>query len=439
MTRILLSLLGLALMIVPMFIYDKTSTIFPGLTALPPCLGTALIILSTAGAANHPVKSILSLSPIVYIGKLSYSLYLWHWPLIVIARYIAPSFENYLLHAVVVMLTFGASILSRQFIELPFMRTPKTPQSRKKLFISLSIPTIIIATSSVIIHLNHGFPSRQAEWADLSSEARDDRHPMSKSCHSRSPDVVLNDGLCVIGKRNEQGPHFILWGDSHANQLFAPLEKQALQNNQWGYHASYTSCGPFSNMTFITHPDVAKCLAFIDNVIQLISQEKIKNIVMAAKWPAYTNEATLIKTAASNSAESQDLNFTHLFGSFGRTIDLVNQDRPNIWIVGPIPQYPFSVPQKIALYKTYGIPLSILDLPEKDYLSLNADILTFLQNLTRQNNIHLIDLASILCEDGICPVTDNGRIKYYDDHHITASTALTAKHLFAPIFEAKAD
>jgi len=80
-----LSAIGLVLMIAPIFLYDK-ETPFPGLAALAPVLGCALAIYSTENERTR-VATLLSWKPIVFVGLISYSLYLWHWPIFAFGCY----------------------------------------------------------------------------------------------------------------------------------------------------------------------------------------------------------------------------------------------------------------------------------------------------------------------------------------------------------------
>src|SRR5262249_59871123 len=82
-----ISLSGLALILYSMFHYTR-QTVFPGPAAVPPCLGTALLIYSGGGRPTV-ISRVLTLRPIVILGLISYSLYLWHWPLLVFTQYIS--------------------------------------------------------------------------------------------------------------------------------------------------------------------------------------------------------------------------------------------------------------------------------------------------------------------------------------------------------------
>ena len=120
-----LSAIGLALMIAPLFLYDK-ETPFPGLAALVPVLGCALVIYSTENERTR-VAALLSWKPIVFTGLISYSLYLWHWPIFAFTTYELLRPLTFLEGFLCVLAAVSAAVFSWRFIEQPFRRRAKRP------------------------------------------------------------------------------------------------------------------------------------------------------------------------------------------------------------------------------------------------------------------------------------------------------------------------
>jgi peptidoglycan/LPS O-acetylase OafA/YrhL len=118
-SRIPLGWLGLAMMVAPLFLYDS-ETPFPGLAAVPPCIGAMLVIWSTA-ARDSVLKKLLSLQPVVFVGLISYSLYLWHWPVKVFSHYwFTGIYSPVVMRLLVVAVSFGLAWISWRYVELPF-------------------------------------------------------------------------------------------------------------------------------------------------------------------------------------------------------------------------------------------------------------------------------------------------------------------------------
>jgi len=126
----LLAMAGLLLILVPVFTYTP-ETRFPGWAALPPTLGAALLIYAAPQAAS--IGGMLRLRPLVFIGLLSYSLYLWHWPLIVFTRYRMPADLDFATSCTLVSASVVAAYASWRWIEQPFRRA-RTPGHRRAVF-----------------------------------------------------------------------------------------------------------------------------------------------------------------------------------------------------------------------------------------------------------------------------------------------------------------
>ncbi len=108
-----MSLAGLGIMLASLILLNDRLG-FPGVAALMPCLGAGLLLISRDGLGNR----LIAAPPLVWLGDLSYSLYLWHWPLLVFARLV---FGEAIWVTVALMLAFAAAWASRRFIEVPFI------------------------------------------------------------------------------------------------------------------------------------------------------------------------------------------------------------------------------------------------------------------------------------------------------------------------------
>ena len=164
---------GLLVILIACFLYNAKTT-FPGLAALAPVLGAAAIMHAGASGPSFAGR-LLQWRPVVYIGLISYSLYLWHWPLIVLVRYftgMAP-ITQYIPALLVASLVLGS--FSYHFIEQPFRRGVRV--SRKFVFSSSAVFTSIVALASVIWLMRGGFEARFSPEVVKLDQARSPQVP----------------------------------------------------------------------------------------------------------------------------------------------------------------------------------------------------------------------------------------------------------------------
>ncbi len=154
-----LGILGLALIAGSVLLYREAMP-FPGLAALAPCIGAALLIHTGKDASLLSARA-LSLAPVRFIGLISYSLYLWHWPIDVIARYFAFWYgwdPDLKLHKLALLaLSFGAAILSWHYVERPFRQRPYRLGSTAILSASAATMALLVIAAGVVYPLSQRF------------------------------------------------------------------------------------------------------------------------------------------------------------------------------------------------------------------------------------------------------------------------------------------
>jgi hypothetical protein len=171
-------------------------TRFPGIAALAPCVGAALIIY-TGEKGQTALARVLSAKPLVFIGLISYSLYLWHWPLYVYAKYLQPTLSAFLTCALLALSVLAACI-SYRFIEQPF-RSRKALWRGSKLFRAAGFSmAVAIATGVVVIH-GKGLPQRYPIDVQKLLAATNEQASRWGSCLDLKPEDVRDGLLCGFG------------------------------------------------------------------------------------------------------------------------------------------------------------------------------------------------------------------------------------------------
>lgn len=229
-----LSGLGFAMVVLPIFFYSK-DTPFPGLSAVTPSIGTALILLFALD--NTWVQRFLSLKPLVGIGLISYSAYLWHQPVLAFVRYRSLESLSTVTLIGLLLLVMLLAYLSWRFVERPFRN--KQQFSRKQIWIIATATTLVLSVLSVYIYKSNGLPQRFD----------------GKYSEAFYPHQFKEDGFChfkpLFGSENLQGCDFgdpngkttvFLVGDSHASALLGGLHTSFQKQNIKGIRVKVLKC-----------------------------------------------------------------------------------------------------------------------------------------------------------------------------------------------------
>ena len=285
---------GLALIVAALVLFQPSRIIFPGLSALVPTLGAALLLWSGEEGRRTLVGRILSFAPIAGIGLISYSLYLWHWPIIAIHRYLtfrAPTpLECVLLFAVMI----AVSAFSWRFIENPFRHTVRVPTRRMEwrgvatgvamLALLVGIGTLFTATGGLPARATAGF---------LKSEAIVNTFWRGREACllGRTSDRERD---CRFGASAPDAPLFVLWGDSQADQHGPGLDQVAREMGMSFLQLTRTGCAPLAPETgggALQSRETIDCNAFRAEALKrIIEDPKVRFAVIAGRW---TNEPAL--------------------------------------------------------------------------------------------------------------------------------------------------
>lgn len=219
-------------------VYFDKQTPFPGAMALIPCLATALIIY--LGQCSPSSNVLLSNRLSTWIGRISYPLYLWHWPIIVLfGIYMQPlNAEN---QVVIVLLSIMLAFLTYQLIEKPSKRFVMAA-NYKVIIIGFLVPAIIFIAIAQTININKGFPDRFPQSVYIKQQALNSyAHVIRNKCMDiADPKALPDPDDCVLGDA-KPNIDFLLIGDSHANAYTAMLDVWAKDANLRGYDSTQSS------------------------------------------------------------------------------------------------------------------------------------------------------------------------------------------------------
>jgi peptidoglycan/LPS O-acetylase OafA/YrhL len=276
----LLSLLGILLISYPIFLYDYT-TQFPGFSALMPVAGTVLLVVfSNQGTL---VYKFLSHKALVFIGLISYSLYLWHYPIFSFARLTSigtPSSKTYLF---LLLISFLLAFLSWKYFETPFRK--KNFFTRKQIFLSSLIVGTFIVSIGVIGASSNGFVERFSakELKAIQPEKFD-----NSICNWTRPiKEYANLELCEFGDLNSQKNPIVLYGDSHADSLTNSLDRALKNKKIKGIKVVNSYCEPIVGFYRKVNANISsknKCEEVFSKLLKEIKKINAEYIIIFNRW-----------------------------------------------------------------------------------------------------------------------------------------------------------
>lgn len=429
----LLGALGLALIIIPALIYSE-ETLFPGLNAFYPCAGAALLIYT--GNTQTYVSKLLSLRGVVFTGLLSYSLYLWHWPILAFFRYSFLHFTT--LHAVIaILLTVLFSLLTRKYIEEPLRKKHKG--SFKKVFlIYFFIPALIVLASYKIIRQNDGFPQRLSPESLSTIQLIKEEFSSSKTIqHELFESYLIGDVA--------QDFTAVLWGDSHAQHYRGFLDTLGSENAFSAVSITTGDCQPLIGTFRLKHGNAPKqaCLNSNQRFIDSLALEKIKTVYIAGRWAMYMETETVEGEKRSRgfigdeqSKEESRANSQRVFrDGLIRTIELVHSKGKQVVIFEQVPAYNYDPAncsiKKVQYPKLFSedcdVPVSFVTQRQKRYLAVFEEIKQLYPT------VQVISLSNILCDEKACHSELDNTPVYFDNDHIntTGSRLLAEEYLLS--------
>jgi peptidoglycan/LPS O-acetylase OafA/YrhL len=406
----LIGLLGATLIIIGVTCYRSEYHI-PGFYALLPTVGAGCLLLS-GRFGNTVIARMLSWKPIVHLGKISYSLYLIHWPVNVFASQII---GDYSLKWRILM--FGASILFAELVyyavETP-ARRGKFLATRKALLFSYAggLATTVLVVS--IVFISRGLPERYpAEVLRLASFVNDRTDPLIE-CESAPQSIESAKMSCRLGTSGKKAT-WLIYGDSHAWAAQAVFDKWLKLHGQSGLLIFRHACPPVNGIHFIDARD--SCFLFNQSVTRFIeSNSGITDIVLVSTWKWPTEG--LLNAAGTPLTKNDSLQlFTD---SFLRTTEHLHGLGRRVYIWEPVPGGRKSVPLALADAALEHRRPNI----EFDLTEYNSDNRLFFDALNRSHSWlqGSFSPAHTLCSTGRCVVESDGTPLYFDNAHITKSS-----------------
>jgi peptidoglycan/LPS O-acetylase OafA/YrhL len=407
-----------AVLIAWSFTQIESGDAFPGINAAYACVGAALTIWPKAPT---PVERALSLRPVVGVGLISYSLYLWHWPILVLFRHYTNGAMPTLLEAVVLGgASCGLAWMTWRFIERPFRkRTISSSRSISAGLASIAVVAIIGTT----LARNDGLPQRVPS-AVLAMSSID------KMWKWECPHFeTLIDGyepLCIVGNDwNSATTRMLLWGDSHAEH-FAPLFEAALQGSPRASIAIYPDCGaPYGGIVHrdSRHPRRTHrhCVEHRKRVAKILNEfPDIGAVWLTTLWQG---ALPLLYRESPTESRSSEYGATLMREALVEISDQFSTPNRNFILLGDFPRWrtspiPCIVGEQSGLLRRACNEMQT-SISVAHYHRMHDETEKILRAVSdEKQNMQALIPGDRLCSNRGCQTWVNGEFIYRDDDHI---------------------
>jgi peptidoglycan/LPS O-acetylase OafA/YrhL len=432
----LLSLAGLAIIVFSIFAYDD-ATPFPSLYALVPVLGAVLIILF--GSAGTMTALLLSTPPMVGIGLVSYSLYLWHQPVFAFARIRSRIEPSAALMSVLALASLGLAFLSWRFVETPFRKGRKTQllPTPAHMLGGSAIGAVILIGVGFYGMSDNGLEFRLPPEARMALAGQEHHDPIMDTCLFDKGEASLPHPVRACLTPHSSSSETILIGDSHAAAIAGEALRAFDADNLDLYVMAHSACVNFSGF-YVSSPKYRlRCNPFFTGIEDYIRTSDTKTVIMASRWSLYVDGAPF----DNGEGGIEPLKPTYV-DLLDRLDEHASQDDParkarvleqyvidirkhldagrNVVLIYPIPEAGWNVPELVAKTAMSGSRKLEFSTSYARYLERNKAVIDAFDGITHPN------LFRVRPADAFCNSFLKGRcinslsaekVFYFDDDH----------------------
>jgi peptidoglycan/LPS O-acetylase OafA/YrhL len=402
---------GLALLLLAIPIFSlRQGPGFPGINALAPCIGAAMFIWSGIGMPTRKRGPYSPLRVVRFFGQISYSLYLWHWPLFTFARF---SKNSLVLNAsdkiALFALTVAISYLSWRFVEQPFRERTLAPTRHAAFATALLASVVLIAGSVGGAMLGKTAVDTDPVISQLEAYSPYKFEPFYRSGHCFNPaDGVFGDDCLkpAPGKTN-----VLLWGDSLAAHYFYGLSKAADPQATKILQATQAACMPTFNAAA---QFLASCRNAGTQMAAFFRDNKPDLVILSGDWLEYARPPR----------------FEGMIADLRGTIAQLTGRGIRVVLLGPPVQFKGRLPPMLLRLHLRQAEARADDLLLPDVFALDAKMRTALPTTSK---FSYVSVLNAMCPARHCPVTlDDGVPLAWDHAHLTAEGSVLVMERLMP-------
>lgn len=391
--------------------YYNASTPFPGIFTVPVILATGFIIYF--GGKMPGSFKILEVHPLVFIGKISYSFYLWHWPVFALFYYFSYGPSRWYIRVLLVVVAFLLSCLSFYFIEQPFRKNSLIITNKKmvifyiaSLFVGLGVSYFGIYSAGVRFSINHEV-IRLLDSLNFADGPRLD---------------VIGDPKKIKPLFKNGGKNVVLWGDSHAGH-FVPGIVDRYKDSKCSFYYYGLGCAPpiadYARGIRLTTKN--ETIAYTDKVLDyLIANQSLDSIILAGFW------------------ESCDGDITEILDGFEKVCSKLNDANKKVYFVMDVPRFSVSPVKFVRRRNAFGISeFKEGEISVSEYNRSNL-VQSKLLAVAEKYNVKILDPSSKLLNREFgnkFSIWNNSGLVYFDDNHLNIAGSIICSGVFNEVFE----
>jgi peptidoglycan/LPS O-acetylase OafA/YrhL len=403
---------GVALVLIAIPVFSlRQGPGFPGFNALPPCIGAAVFLWSGIGVPTRKRSRYSPLHVVRFFGQISYSLYLWHWPLFTFARFSKSSLvldagDKIVLFAVTVLISY----LSWRFVEQPFRQKSLAPTRGAAFRIAGLASAVLLAGSAGGIAVSRTPSDADRVALQLESYNTYNYRPLYRSGVCFAPDSGVLGEECLALASDKA--NLLLWGDSLAAHYFHGLQNVVDPRTVNILQATQAACMPTFNAAAQGN---ASCRNFATQMETFFRDHKPDRVILSADWLEYARPPR----------------FDGMIADLRQTIAKLNGAGITVVLLGPAVQFRARLPSMLM-----RAHLRDIDARPEDFVLPDIFVLDQMMKaaLPAHEKFSYVSIVDAVCPARQCPLTIGGGIPLVWDHaHLTAEGSVYVMDKVVPM------
>ena len=416
-----MAILGATLVVAGFMTLGATSASYPGWAALVPTIGTLLIIAAGSAWMN---RRLLGASVPVFIGLISYPLYLWHWPML---SFLSITEQGQAPRALVLgalALSFVLATVSYLFVERPVRSWIRTTTPLRAAAIALLLLVMGVTMVGATMTGRLVPPGSVAAIPD-------EKAPVTLNDRACRALTGLRGGYCQQFIDGPAPIHTALFGDSHAAHLFPGLGARLRDKGENLIMVGEPLCPPFLKIARVTETGDSTCAAMNTQAFDYIAAARnIRHIVVAFRGGIYEGKDAIGSTARVPGTSI--LGQPALEAGITETVRQLIALGKRVTLVLPVPALRFEMSE--CLGRPWAISTRPLRTPcaepKPEVVAQQSWYRHFVSEFAKQFPVAVVDPLTALCDDQYCWAVVGGQPRYSDNNHLGLSGSSTVAAVF---------